>query len=496
MPQTTPPTSIVIFGASGDLTQRKLVPALYNLWLRDRLDASTRIIGFARRAYSHDDFRTLMREGAAQFAAETFTADRWAQFATRLYYEPGNLNVGEDYARLHEFLREQEDNQPVNRLYYLATAPEFYATSVDILAAQNMADETHAARRLVIEKPFGHDLATAQELNRTVLAAFREHQVYRIDHYLGKETAQNIAFFRFGNTVFENVWNRKYIDHVQITVAESVDVANRAGYYDTSGVIRDMFQNHLLQLMAQVTMEPPASFKANAIRNEIAKVLSSVRAFTPATMHERVVLGQYDGYCQTERVQPDSRTPTYAALCLYIDNWRWHGVPFYLRSGKALKTKVSEIVIQFHEPPHTMFPLAPEKSLGPDVLSLCIQPDEGIHFRFDAKLPGTSTETRPVDMTFHYADLGEFSNIPEAYERLLMDALSGDAALFIRGDTIEMSWELVDPIIAAYERQADLPIHGYARGSWGPDAAEELLQRSGRRWLNLCGVHPHDTHAH
>lgn len=490
MPIKTPPTSIVIFGASGDLTQRKLIPALYNLCVRERLDPSTRIIGFARRPYSPNEFRTLMQAAVKQFSPASYSDAAWEHFAPRLSYVQGNLNLAEDYTRLDEFLHEQEGGANISRLYYLATAPEFYAPCVELLAAQGMAAETTAPRRIVIEKPFGHDLVSAQALNHTVLQAFHERQVYRIDHYLGKETAQNIAYFRFGNTVFENVWNRNYVDHVQITVAETVDVGNRAGYYDNSGVLRDMFQNHLLQLLAQVAMEPPAAFKATPIRNEIAKVLSAVRPLTPEILPEQVVLGQYTGYYETERVRPNSRTPTYAALCLYIDNWRWQGVPFYLRSGKAMQTKVSEIAIQFREPPRAIFPPETRHSLNPDVLSLCIQPDEGIHFRIDAKLPGSIAETRSVDMTFRYADLGEFSMLPEAYERLLMDALIGDATLFIRGDAIELAWSLVDPIIAAYEQDDRLPVHRYAYGSWGPDAAQELLRCSGREWLNLCGTHP------
>ncbi|NJK80084.1 MAG: glucose-6-phosphate dehydrogenase [Chloroflexaceae bacterium] len=489
---TSPPTTIVIFGASGDLTQRKLVPALYNLYIKERLNMDSHIVGFARRPYSHKEFRERMREGGEKHSRETFDAARWEEFAPRLFYYQGDLNEGTDYEGLHAFLRELEAEQPVHRLYYLSTAPEYYVTVVEMLSAVGMAKESKdndAKRRIIIEKPFGHDLESARELNSIVLSHFREHQVYRIDHYLGKETAQNITFFRFSNTVFENVWNRNYIDNVQITVAEQVDVGSRAGFYDSAGIVRDMFQNHLLQLLALIAMEPPFSFSADAVRNETVKVLSSIRPITDGDLLDNVVFGQYQGYQQAERVAEGSRTPTYAAMRLYIDNWRWHGVPFYLRSGKALATKVSEVLVQFRMPPHTIFPMPPGKSVNPDVLSLCIQPDEGMHFRFEAKLPGTVSETRSVDMTFHYNDICEFTAIPEAYERLLMDAIIGDATLFIRGDAIERAWELMDPIIKAWETNDSLKPTIYQPGSWGPDDADSFVARDGRRWLRLCGLH-------
>ncbi len=483
--RAAPCTTIVIFGASGDLTRRKLIPALYNLYRKGRLPQGFSIVGYARRPYSHDDFRAQLREGVSEFSADTFEEGLWDEFAAHLWYARGDLDTAEDYTALNKMLTGLE-NGPTNRLYYLAIAPNFYGAVVDHLAAAGMAGEAEARRRIVVEKPFGRDLASAQALNEQLHAAFAEQQIYRIDHYLGKETAQNILFFRFGNTVFENVWNRNFIDHVQITVAEEVDVARRAGYYDTSGVLRDMFQNHLLHLMALVAMEAPASFDAMAVRNEIAKLFSSIRPIDGDGLDANTVRAQYLGYRDSEGVVEGTQTATYAALRLFIDNWRWKDVPFYLRSGKALASKASEVVIQFREPPHTMFPLPPGQGIKPDVLSLCIQPDEGIHFRFEAKVPDTVSELRSANMTFHYGDMCEFSNIPEAYERLLLDALIGDATLFIRSDAIEMAWRLIDPIIENWHTRGSPEMATYEPGTWGPAEADALLSRDGRAWIWGC----------
>jgi glucose-6-phosphate 1-dehydrogenase len=479
------PTTVVIFGASGDLTRRKLIPALYNLYRKERLPVNTRIVGYARRPYSHDDFRQHLREGVEDFSGNTFDAALWDSFAAQVWYARGDLASPEDFQQLDALLKELE-NSPSDRLYYLATAPDFYASVTDNLAAAGMAGEDGGERRIIIEKPFGRDLESAQALNERIHQAFAEHQIYRIDHYLGKETAQNIMFFRFGNTVFETVWNRRYIDHVQITVAESVDVGRRAGYYDKSGVLRDMFQNHLLQLLSLVAMEPPASFKANAVRNETAKVLESIRPICSTTLEENTVRAQYQGYRELEGVAPDTQTATYAAMRLFIDNWRWQGVPFYLRSGKALAAKVSEVVIQFRCPPHMMFPMQEGQHISPDVLSLCIQPDEGIHFRFEAKVPDTVAEMRSANMTFHYGDICEFGAIPEAYERLLLDALLGDATLFIRSDAIERAWELIDPVIREWQGPDAPPMATYEPGSWGPEEADAFMERDGRAWIWGC----------
>ena len=478
-------TTIVIFGASGDLTQRKLVPALFNLYRKGRLPAGTRVVGFARRPYTREEFRARLREGMREFAGDTFDAKAWEVFADQLWYARGDLNAPGDYEHLRAFLREVEGG-PAHRLYYMATAPTFYTAITERLGAVHMDHESDTWRRIVIEKPFGHDLASAQGLNRALHAVFEEHQIYRIDHYLGKETAQNILFFRFGNTIFEPVWNRNYVDHVQITVAEDVDVGHRAGYYDQAGVLRDMFQNHLLQLLALTAMEPPASFQADAIRNEKVKVFSAIRVLPADAVAEHTVRGQYRGYRDAPGVAPDSQTATYAALCVYIDNWRWQGVPFYLRSGKALAAKTSQIVIEFRCPPHVMFPLSPGQGIRPNMLALCIQPDEGMHLRFEAKVPDTFAETRSVNMEFHYANAFGADAIPDAYERLLLDALQGDASLFTRSDGIEWAWQLMDPILQGWEGPAAPPLAIYEPGSWGPAEADEFMARDGRVWQKGC----------
>ena len=483
MPDTCNRTSIVIFGASGDLTWRKLIPALYNNFKKGRLSACAHIVGFARRPIPDAEFRQHLRTGVQQFSADTYDDATWNTFSALLHYFQGDLDNETDFVRLADFLNTLESS-PSNRLYYLATAPEFYADISAALGKAGMAGQQSGWRRIIVEKPFGHDLASAQELNRAVHQVFDESQVYRIDHYLGKETAQNILFFRFANLIFEPVWNRRYVDHVQITVSESVDVGRRAGYYDTSGVLRDMFQNHLLQLLALVAMEAPASFTADAVRNESAKVLQSIRQIDPAD----TVRAQYDGYRDLEGVVRGSQTPTYAALKLYIDNWRWKGVPFYLRSGKALARKASEIAVVFQRPPHLMFNLPDDRDFTPNILSICIQPDEGIHLRFEAKQPGSDEQMRSVEMDFHYRD--SFGDaLPEAYEKLLLDALEGDASLFTRSDAIEASWKLIDPVLQTWEHRNWPELTSYAHGAWGPDAADALLAQGSRAWLLNCGEH-------
>ncbi len=474
-------TSILIFGASGDLTKRKLVPALYNLYLKERLTGEFHILGNSRSKFSHEEWRAKMREGVEEFSGNSFDETAWTQFAEHLWYVAGSAQDVNDLKTLKEFLEEKESGAS-NRLYYLSVAPNLYVPIVKNLGELNMARDPGGWRRIIVEKPFGTDLKSAHALNDEIHSVFEEKQVYRIDHYLGKETAQNIMFLRFANAIFEPIWNRNYVDSVHISVLEQVDVGHRGGYYDSSGALRDMFQNHLLQLLTLIAMEPPASFDADAVRNEKTKVLQAVRPIDPFD----TVCAQYEGYKELEGVASDSQTPTYAALKLNIDNWRWQGVPFYLRSGKALERKLSEITVVFHQPPHTLFRDSNNGNFTPNILSICVQPDEGIHLSFEAKVPDSARRTQSVNLEFHYADTFGECAIPEAYERLLLDALLGDPGLFTRSDTIEVSWQLMDPVIATWESDEAPMLATYARGGQGPKEADELLANDGRVWRLGC----------
>lgn len=500
--RTVEPVSVVIFGASGDLTRRKLVPALFSLAQENRLPAVFSIVGAARRPWSHDEFREKMRSGVGQFSRYApdgnLSATSWEGFARNLFYVPVSFGDLDAYRRLDAFLSERarERSVPDNRLYYLAAPPQSYDVIVTNLGAAEMTRDGEAGwRRVVIEKPFGHDLASATALNGIVHGVFAERQVYRIDHYLGKETVQNILVFRYANAIFEPIWNRRYVDHVQISVAESVGVGSRAGYYDQAGVVRDIFQNHILQILTLVAMEAPIAFEADAIRDEKVKVLRALRPvgeheITTHTVRARYGPGVIDGervpgYLEEPGVPADSQTATYAAMKWYVDNWRWQGVPFYMRSGKRMPTRATEISIHFKRPPHLLFDAMDDEALRSNVLALRVQPDEGISLRFEAKLPGQGVMRRSVAMAFQYGASFGLDVSPDAYERLLLDAVLGDATLFARSDEIEWAWRLIDPVLEGWQTNNVPPLEAYEAGTWGPAGADNLLESDGRRWRRL-----------
>jgi glucose-6-phosphate 1-dehydrogenase len=494
--RTAGPCLIVIFGASGDLTKRKLVPALYRLVQQRLLPAEFAIVGLARTEMNTEEFRARMKEAVAQFSEEKSVDEEvWNSFAQGLYYITGDINAPDDYQKLRELLEEVDKKHGTagNRLFYLSVAPRFYGEAVKQLGAAGLAkpQEEGSWVRVIIEKPFGSDLASARALNQEIHQYLDESQIYRIDHYLGKETVQNLLVFRFANGIFEPLWNRQYIDHVQLTNAEAVGVEGRGGYYETAGVVRDMIQNHVFQVLSLVVMEPPVNLDSESVRDEKFKAMMAARAFTPGRVREECVRGQYGpgsidgkavpGYRQEEGVAPDSTTETFAMLTMYFDNWRWAGVPFFIRSGKRLPKRVTEIAIQFKSAPLQLFGEAMQE-VAPNQLIIRIQPDEGITLRFAAKVPGQANNIREVNMDFRYgASFGV--QLAEAYERLLLDCILGNSTLYARKDMTERGWEIVMPILdewAATKDKVNFP--NYEAGTWGPQEAHDLIERRGRHW--------------
>ena len=491
---TSPSCIMVIFGAAGDLTKRKLIPALYNLKESKLLPESFAVIGVARAEMNDQEFRRRLSDEMHEFATDDVKPESWKWLEERLYYLSGDFDDDQTYTQLRELLSkiDKERDAKGNYFFYLATAPDYFAPVVQKLGDIDLTrEEDNQWRRVVIEKPFGRDLESAKKLNSEIKKVLNEDQIYRIDHYLGKETVQNILVFRFSNGIFEPVWNRRYIDSVQITAAEKVGVEQRGGYYESAGALRDMVPNHLLQLVTLTAMEPPISFEANAVRDEQAKILHAIQCPAPEEAGRRAVRGQYDageidgekvpGYRSEPNVAKDSSVETFVALKLLIDNWRWADVPFYLRTGKRLAARDTEIAIQFKRAPFMLFRNTPVERLSSNRLVLHIQPDEGITLRFGAKVPGPTVSIDAVDMEFDYEDY--FGDTPSTgYERLLHDCMMGDATLFQRADQVEAGWSVVEPIQQAWKSESAPDSPNYKAGTWGPKAADELLEREGREW--------------
>lgn len=488
---------IVIFGASGDLTNRKLIPSIYDLFKQDLLPDCFAVLGVSRTKFTDEAFREKVKAGIIEFAKKD-ADDKEAldAFLNMLYYQPIDTKAVEDYGVLKERLDKINDscNTEGNYIFYMSTPPSLYEVIANNLAEHKLNREKNGFRRLIVEKPFGYSLKTAQVLNRKLQRKFKEHQIYRIDHYLGKETVQNLLVTRFSNGIFEPLWNNKYIHHVEITSAESIGVGDRGGYYDGSGAMRDMVQNHLLQLVGMTAMEPPSVIESNSIRNEILKVFQSLRPIPKDQVAEHVIRGQYTsstirgekvkGYREEKGVPEESRTPTFVGMKFYIDNWRWGGVPFYIRVGKRLPTRVAEIVIHFKKTPHRLFANMAGFD-GHNQLVIRIQPDEGILLKFGLKIPGMGFRVKEVDMDFQYKDMGG-QYVPSAYERLLLDAMLGDSTLYARGDAVEAAWEFIDPILNAWETDDTIPIYGYPAGTWGPEPVSSMIEGEGMEWRQPC----------
>ena len=495
-----PPCAIVIFGASGDLAKRKLIPAIYDLAVEKLLNDKSYIVGYSRTTMDDAEFRKICRKAVEEHARyKPIDESLWRSLEGRIFYTAADYGSPEDQTRVAATLKRLDEkfgNANGNRLFYLATPPDAFEPIIERLGERRLIEHCDLTperwERIIIEKPFGRDLASARALNQLLLRSFCEEQIFRIDHYLGKETVQNLMVMRFANAIFEPIWNYKYIDHVQITVSETLGVGTRGGYYDKSGALRDMVQNHMFQLMALVAMEPPVALEANAIRDEKVKVYRAIRPIRPERVDESTVRAQYSagaahgqqtpGYRGEKGVPPDSRTETFVAAKLYIDNWRWSGTPFYLRTGKFMPEKLSEVVVRFRSPPLALFQKQCESPVYPNDLIIRVQPDEGISWRMNGKVPGGAMNIKPVALDFLYKTTFNVDP-PEAYERLIADAMFGDQTLFIRGDEAEAAWSIIDPIEEGWAASKQPP-YEYAPGTWGPKRAMDLIEKDGRRWLH------------
>ena len=491
------PLIFVIFGASGDLSRRKLIPAIFELYKENDLPENFAVLGVSRSELSDEAFRDKVFLKNDLLSLKGEQDDQVVNFAAKLHYQSINTLDGNDYIKVSQRLSALDEQYQTggNYIFYLSTPPSLYGKIPAYLAAQGLNKQAGSWRRLVIEKPFGYDLVSARALNQSLKAHFEEEQIYRIDHYLGKETVQNLLVTRFANGIFEPLWNRNYIQHIEITSAEDIGVGSRGGYYDQSGALRDMLQNHLMQIVAHAAMEPPISSEAAAIRAEKVKLFQSLRPIIDSEIEKYAIRGQYisssvngqkvNGYRDEEGVPDDSLTETYVALKFYIDNWRWAGVPFYVRTGKRLPTKVTELVISFKQPPHTLFSRGPNILNAQNQLIIRIQPDEGLMLNFGLKIPGEGFRVKNVDMDFHYSDLTD-AHVPPAYERLLMDVMKGDATLYAHGDSVEYSWAFLEPILEVWENNPAVKMHGYPAGSWGPLVTNDLMQPARLSWRNPC----------
>lgn len=488
---------LTIFGASGDLTRRKLVPAIYHLYDQDLLPERFALLGTGRKEFTDESFRDQMQQALETFSGDGADPARLKAFLKRLYYVSIDTADPSEYSRLKERLDalDQQLNTGNNHIFYLATPPSLYAKVAQSLAAQGLARNENSWRRIIVEKPFGYDLASSRDLNRQFREVFNEEQIYRIDHYLGKETVQNILVTRFSNAIFEPIWNRNYVHYVEITASESIGVGDRGGYYEGSGALRDMFQNHMLQLVTLVAMEPPVWADSKSIRNEIMKVLESLRPLSETDMAGNVIRGQYmesvirgervKGYRTETGVDPESRTETYLAIKFFIDNWRWKHVPFYVRTGKRLPAQLTEIVVHFQPTHHHIFCGHQTGEINTNQLIIRIQPNEGLIIKFGMKVPGAGYKVQTVNMDFHYSDLSEIY-LPTAYERLLHDCMLGDSTLYARGDSVECAWGFVDPVLKYWEHNPGHTLYGYPAGTWGPKEADGLIEGKGLTWRHPC----------